>query len=281
MALAGAPEIRRGDHACCVFGTDDEQAQLVSRFARDAFARGDRLFYLADMADEDTVVGFVDDAGLDGRALLYAGALQILPSQALNLEDGFDRDRQMAIWDQRVAQARADGFGGLAVAAEMTWSLSWGVDSDVLIEYEAAAGAAFDSNEMSALCQYDSRFFADDVAQHVCRVHPYAVTVHAGGWSADYSRMHVDGGPGAAFSVGGEIDLANVAFLETQLTEHLRDGDASVDCSGVTFVDLAGCRLLRRACAGELGEGRLTLRNVPAVLSRVIDICDLADGGAE
>ena len=95
----------------------------------------------------------------------------------------------------------------------------------------------------------------------------------------DYSRLRVERSVATgSFAVGGEIDLANVDFLEAQLWEQLRAGDVEVDCSELTFVDVSGCRLLRQACDGGMGNGRLTIRNPPPILARVMHLCDLADG---
>jgi anti-anti-sigma factor len=279
VAGAGAPEIRPGDHACCVFGSDEEHAQLVGGFARNALARGDRVFYMADRSDESAVVSYLDEAGLDGRALVYAGAVQVAHSGQMGLEDGFDGERQLAVWDELVARARAGGYKGLAVAAEMTWALSSKIDLDDVIAYEASSAQSFASGELSALCQYDRRFFASETLEHAHHAHPLAMAVHHGGYCVDYSRLRVDRSVGAAsFALGGEIDLANVDFLEAQLWEQLRGGDVEVDCSELTFVDVAGCRLLRQACDGRMGNGRLTIRNAPPILARVMHLCDLADG---
>jgi anti-anti-sigma regulatory factor len=275
---AGAPEVRPGDHACCVFGSDDEQSHLVGGFARRALARGDRVFYLADRSDESAVVSYLDEVGLDGRALVYAGAVQIAHSGQMGLEDGFDGERQLAVWDELVGRARTDGYKGLAIAGEMTWALSWKIGLDDVIAYEAASAPSFASGELSALCQYDRRFFASDTLEHAHHAHPFAVAVHHGGYSVDYSRLRIDRSVAGSFAVGGEIDLANIDFLEAQLWEQLRAGDVEMDCSELTFVDVAGCRLLRQACDGAIGNGRLTIRNPPPVLARVMHLCDLADG---
>src|SRR3954454_5872756 len=98
MSLAGAPEISGGEHACCVFSSDDAQADLIAKYARDAVARGDRIFYLADRGDEADVVDLITNAGLDGRALLDSGALEVVHSSQMGAGDGFSQKRQVASW---------------------------------------------------------------------------------------------------------------------------------------------------------------------------------------
>jgi anti-anti-sigma regulatory factor len=74
--------------------------------------------------------------------------------------------------------------------------------------------------------------------------------------------------------------LASIDFLETQLRDRLAVGDAVADCSEVTFVDVAGCRLLRNANLGTFGPGRLFLENTSPAVSRVMNLCNWADVAA-
>jgi anti-anti-sigma factor len=275
MALAGPPEVSPGDHACCVFESDDDQANLLARFARDAVARRDRIFYLADRSDESRVADLLTDAGLDAPAMLDSGALQVLHSADMGLEDGFDRDRQMGVWRQLTGAARNDGYRGLAVAAEMSWALTWGVESDALISYEATADPVFTSGELSAVCQYDGRLFDEEMLERVGHAHHYAMSLGEDDYAIDYHRLLIYAGK--QLELAGEIDLANVHFLEEILDQLLADGDAEIDCSGLRFIDARGCRLLRDA---HKREHKLTLRNAPESVTRVMRVFDSleADG---
>lgn len=273
MELAVAP----GDHACGVFASDDDQAALVGRFARDAFARGDRLFYLADRSEEASVVAFLENAGFEGRKRLGSGELQVLHSSQMALEDGFERDRQMAVWDQLVAQARNDGYRGLSVAAEMSWALSWKVAPEAVIDYEATAGEVFASGHMAALCQYDTRLFEGPLIERAGHAHPYTLAVRGDEYKVRYRRLYLHRSADG-IELGGEIDLSNVAYLEAELMPLLGGGDIVVDCSELRFVDVAGCRLLHRASGDEPGRGRVELRNTSPLLKRVLGLLSWVDG---
>ena len=275
MSPPGTPEVSPGDHACCTFAGDDDQAALVGRFARDASERRDRIFYLVDRGDEASVADYMTDAGLDGRAMLDSGALQVLHSSQLDLAEGFDRTRMLGVWRQLIVAAREDGYRGLAVLAEMSWALSRGVDADTLIDYEETAGSVFASGEMSAVCQYDRRLFDDDTLARAGHAHPVAMKLGGAGCTVDHHRLLVH--LGRVLELGGEIDLANVRFLRQVLAERLADGDAVADCTMLTFIDAGGCRVLRAARGGELGDGRLTLRNTPEGVQRVMQVFDGID----
>jgi anti-anti-sigma factor len=270
MALAGTPAVSPGDHACCVFESDDDQAKLIAAFARDAVARHDRIFYLADRADEDKVADFLSDAGLDARRMLDSGALHVVHSADMGLEDGFDRDRQLGVWSQLTGMARNDGYRGLAVAAEMSWALTWQVESDDVIQYEATANPVFVSGELSAICQYDARLFDEEMLERVGHAHRYTMSFGEDEYAIDYNRLLLYAGK--HLEVAGEIDLANVHFLEELLGQLLAEHDAELDCSGLRFVDAGGCRVLRAAANRQLGHGALTLRNTPPALERVMQV---------
>src|SRR5947209_5647385 len=245
MGPVAAPALRRGDHACCVFHSDDEQTRLVASFARDAIARGDRLFYLADRSSDDQVLTLLEAAGLDGRAELESGTVEVMHSSEMDLGEGFDVARAVTGWDGLIARARTDGFGGLAVAAEMTWAQSWSVDPDLLVEYERRAAVAFEGCDFVALCQYDARWVDKGLLPSATHAHPCAIQAHAGRIATDYQRLRIEWPDGPAIvTIGGDVDLANVDFLADQLTKLLSEGDLVADCSGLRFIDVAGCRLL-------------------------------------
>jgi anti-anti-sigma regulatory factor len=275
MGPAGTPRVSPGDHACCAFSTDDEQAQLVGRFARDARVRRDRLFYLADTSDESRVVDYLADAGLDARAMLDSGALQVMHSSQMPLDGGFDRNRQLSVWRQLTGRARGDGYRGLAVLAEMSWALSREVDLTTLIEYEQSAEPVFISRELSAICQYDRRLFDPETQERARDAHHFSMRLGKAGCTVEHNRLLVH--LGRVLEIGGEVDLSNLHFLEQLLDERLADGDAVADCTMLTFIDAGGCRLLREARNGEHGHGRLMLRNTPELLERLMTVFDSVD----
>lgn len=279
MGPAATAAIRRGDHACCVYSTDGDQAQLVGGFAHGARARGDRIVYLADQSSDAEVVNLLDRAGLDGRAELDSGSLQILRSAEMELDGGFDAERQLGLWNQLIFAARDAGYGGVAVSAEMTWAHAWGVDSDALVHYESTASPLFAGGAISALCQYDTRRFDPATVARLAHVHPCSIRSHNSESAVDYLRLHVtQSGSTRVISIGGDIDVANVGFLRSQLAALLSEGHAVADCAGVRFIDVAGCRLLREASLGGLAAGCLAISNAPPALSRVMRLCDWADG---
>ena len=75
--------------------------------------------------------------------------------------------------------------------------------------------------------------------------------------------------------VRGEIDLQTAPQLASCLSS-IR-GDASVDCSGLDFIDSTGLRVFMQAqkAFDERGD-RLAVRNVPTHIRRIFDIAGVS-----
>ena len=76
----------------------------------------------------------------------------------------------------------------------------------------------------------------------------------------------------------GEIDRATASAFDVVLRDAIDDsGDAvvNVDCSGVTFMDSAGYRVLVGATAYAVRRGRtLAIRNLSSSCAMLIRLCD-------
>jgi anti-anti-sigma factor len=93
----------------------------------------------------------------------------------------------------------------------------------------------------------------------------------------------VAAGGGGRLRLVGELDLAGVPALRALLAG--MGGDIEVDCSGLTFIDCSGLRVLVEAqLAREAGGGRLCLIGSSRCLTRLLDLAgldgffDLRDG---
>jgi anti-anti-sigma factor len=79
------------------------------------------------------------------------------------------------------------------------------------------------------------------------------------------------------FLLKGEVDAASVLAIERALFTYLEDsdGEALIDCSGLTFVDSTGLTMLVRVkrAAGR----RLVLADVPPFVYRLLETTGLGD----
>jgi anti-sigma B factor antagonist len=85
-----------------------------------------------------------------------------------------------------------------------------------------------------------------------------------------------DGSDPLVVSIGGEVDMSNVAAVESALRGVLVDPPDLVvfDLSGLSFIDSSGIAVLLRV-AEKLG--RLELRNPSSTVQRIIQATGLSD----
>ena len=172
-----------GDHACCSFGSDDEQRVLVGRLGSDAIARGHRLIYLADRSEESSIRSYLDDAGVDTDAGLTSGQIEIRPFGATDMGAGaFDPERQIAALGAEKDRARADGFSALSLIGEMSWAVSRPGDAARIALYERAVNRIFSDAAVTGVCQYDTRLFPDDLLSRLVDAHDFKIAIGPG-WS--------------------------------------------------------------------------------------------------
>jgi anti-anti-sigma factor len=75
--------------------------------------------------------------------------------------------------------------------------------------------------------------------------------------------------------LSGEVDLNSHDRLAAVLDEAARPGRGVVlDCGKLTFIDVAGIRVVLRA-ARMIGDGQLRLTSVHSAVAMIIDLLDL------
>ncbi|MFP4672886.1 MAG: MEDS domain-containing protein, partial [Desulfohalobiaceae bacterium] len=170
--LALAP----GDHLCCMYMTEAEHQEVLVPFIRDGLQQGHRVIYIVDARTAETVIGYLQQAGLDPEQAQKADRLRISSSQETYLRNGsFDPDSMLELLYKEVQQAADDGYQALRVTGEMSWALRGLPGSDRLMEYEAKLNQFFPVHKAIGLCQYDMRRFEPEVLLDVLATHPIAV----------------------------------------------------------------------------------------------------------
>ena len=82
---------------------------------------------------------------------------------------------------------------------------------------------------------------------------------------------------GDAITVSGAVDAANATAIGRRMRALLTPGDVVADCRAVTFIDVAGCRMLAELGLAALAVGAVVcLRCSPAV-TRALDVCGIRD----
>ena len=260
------PEPGTTDHVCWVYDDPGDLESAAGRFLAGGLARGERLLIVGDgmigaLHQETLPFGGTD-------ALVDTGALEVLDlTTAYESAGKFTPEQQLAFYEAATRKARADGFTGLRVAAEVSALAADPGTRPSLVRWEhladhfMAQGSGF-----SAMCAYRGDL-GQAALDEVAAVHPV---------------LH--GPPGIpAFQVfsdedrvvlTGSVDVFSADRLHRVLADSpgvLRGG--VLDLGRLDFVDVAGCRVLARWAAGL--DGPLRVAGSSRLVQRMWRLLDL------
>jgi PAS domain S-box-containing protein len=168
--------LKHGDHICSIYEKPGEQLGVIVPFIIDGLARGERCIYIVDDSTLDDVVQALRAAGVDVAHERQRGALWLLTPVDTYLRAGEFVPQAMLDWiRQAETDALADGFSGLRLTAEPTWSFGSELGCDRLIEYEALLNQLPANSKSVILCQYHQSRFGMPCIHDVLRTHPVAI----------------------------------------------------------------------------------------------------------
>lgn len=172
--------LNQGDHICLIYENPAELLAVVVPFIIGGLDRGERCLYIADHRiideDEDEVVQALKAAGVDIAQARQRGALRLLSSQDTYLRAGeFVPQSMIDLIRQAETEALTDGFSGLRLTGELTWSLGPEPGCDRLIDYEALINHLPRFSKSVILCQYHYSRFGVPCIHDVLRTHPVAI----------------------------------------------------------------------------------------------------------
>lgn len=160
------------DHFGFLYGSREEQLEVVVPFLRRGLDRGERVVYAVADRTPVEISAALRAAGVDVEEARESGALTFRDAAEIYLHDGeFDPERAV----DRV-QALADGaseeYERLRVAAEMTGSLLERIDPENVLAYEAEIDRLFEGVDLIGLCQYDRSSIPRPFLEAVLESHP-------------------------------------------------------------------------------------------------------------
>ena len=233
------PAALDADHVCWADDGERPLSAVAERFLIGGLARGERLLCVGD----DVVHGLRAKPGPLAAVddLIARGVLEVLPTAAAYTGgSGFSADEQFAYYDVATARALADGYRGLRVVADVTPVAADPAARAELARWEHLADDFVASGSgMSALCIYRSDVLEPDVLAAMAAVHPL---VHAPEDVVPFRVFFDDGG----LVLAGCVDAFGADRLHAVLTSSPGSWGpvATLDLSGLEFVDAAGCRTL-------------------------------------
>lgn len=268
--LSELPEACPADHVCWVHHEHDPGFDAaVRQFLAGGAARGERLLVIGARAIA-ALDG--DPAQLDAARLRADGALEVLGvDDAYAASEEFTVARQRAWYEAATHRARADGFTGLRVVAEMSALAADPRHADELARWEHVADEFMATDGgMSAMCTYRSDLppaplGAVAAAHPVVRANPRSVP-----FRVFFERDRV--------VLAGEVDAFDADRLAALLAATPAGARAVLDVGGLGFVGAAGLRVIARWAVELGGRGSsLELRGASSLLRRMWGLLALDD----
>jgi hypothetical protein len=239
------------DHIGWVFSGPAEFSDLASGFLAEGAARGELLMFVADEPGGHPLTGL--------GSFTKPGALRVARTADVYGASGVvDAGRQRATFAEALAEALAEGYTGIRVAADNTSLVSSPEQFEAWLRWENAADRFMSENPVTGLCAFDRDLVDVDRLRHVTMLHPLS----SAGCPIPQYRLFADG---QALYVEGDIDSSAVDELDRALRS-LPPGTGVV-------IDLATATLLsRRVLAGLAGLAAtgvdVTICGAPALIAR-------------
>ncbi|MGI5164672.1 MEDS domain-containing protein [Spirillospora sp. CA-253888] len=266
-----------GDHLCLTYDNPDERLAVLRAYVRDGLAADHKVVYLSDQDPPERVLEWLDpgapheDLGL--AAALEEGRFAVRTAEEAYMATGrFDPDEIIALFATDIELALVQGYKGVRVTGEETFSLRGWPGTERFAEFERKIDEVFRTSRVNAMaiCQYDRRWFDPDQlarleSHHVDRVR--ADDLYDDG---DLRLRPLFGPPGLALD--GALTAAAHAPLADALARLPRTGGLiCLDLARLADSDDRGLELL--AGAGTAGGGRhrqVLLRGLdPALAARL------------
>jgi signal transduction histidine kinase len=165
-----------GSHICFPYVSADDHESTVAAFLREGLRRGERCMCVAPPETNQAIAARLNAHGIPVARAHEEGAL-LFPDAAEQYRPGiaFDPAHHAADLAGHIEKARADGFNGFRGVGASPANLHDLVETDVLLQYEAAVSDVLNERRGLGLCTYDRRRTEADLLVALLRAHPLAL----------------------------------------------------------------------------------------------------------
>lgn len=272
-------EMRFGDHLCLSYDNAEERRAILTAYVRDGLRSNHKVVYLSDQDPPEKVVAWLgggqDGQDLDLPAAMAAGDFVVRTAEEAYMATGrFDPDEIIAWFATEIELALVQGYAGVRVTGEETFSLRGWPGTERFAEFERKIDETFRTSQVNAMaiCQYDRRWFD---GPRLGRLESYHMGRVRANDYFDNGTLRISPTftpPGLALS--GAIDESTYRGLDDALlAAGARTGHLCLDLSGLTFCDMAGLRALIGAGQSATGMDRqVILRDMPEYMALMMRI---------
>jgi len=253
-------------HGCLGYADEDALVEHGLRFLVESAKRGQRL----------VIVGML---GSWSERLQWAlrGRVELREDQLVVAQTGevyapgrpIDPQAQLAVYDEMVEQALADGYTGLGVVAEMTALITPEL-VDAHVAWEATADRYMTEHPLEALCCFPASAASDDVAADIAGAHADADPERP--WLPRVFALREGVG------VAGELDAFDAPRVRRMLDRFApQDDELVIDLDGVSFIDHAAVLSLAAFANDRRAAGAtVTVEHPPRLMPVIERICGVS-----
>ncbi|HET6398100.1 MAG TPA: MEDS domain-containing protein [Candidatus Thermoplasmatota archaeon] len=165
--------LRDGDHACILYGSEEEHEAVVGAFLAEGLRGRQRVLNLLHAHTPQQMRDLLARQGVDAAACEATGQLTLAAALEAYAPDGhFDPQSMVDLLLAAVARARQDGWEGMRGSGEMCWVTEGIPGSGRAMEYEALLNKVVPGTPLRAICQYDTRLVPAQTLLEVLTTHP-------------------------------------------------------------------------------------------------------------
>lgn len=244
--------IKPHDHIGWIFSGPGEFAALAEPFLAEGASRNERLMYVAEDPDI-TLFGKWTEA-------LHPGTLTAASVTEVYGDSGIvDAPKQRATFAQVLAEALAEGYSGIRVAADNTPLVLHQERIEAWLRWEIVADHFMSENQVTGLCAFDSTRVEVNALRHLATVHP---VWPAEGPGSQYRLFSHD----SALWLEGEVNSFAVGQARLALQQLPPKTDVVVDLTNTEIVTKDALSALRQLC--ETGVA-VTVRGATEIVQRL------------
>ncbi len=169
--------LRQGDHLCLFYEKDPaEQMPALIPFIQEGLARNEQFIYIADDHTVEELGAHLLESGIDVPLEIERGRLKLWTRKEWRQPGELSSETKLAQVRQLIDGALRDGFAGIRLAVEMTWTLGPEIDSKKLEHWEATINTIFVPGFPGRIiCQYNRSRLAPDALLAGLHTHPLAI----------------------------------------------------------------------------------------------------------
>lgn len=163
-------------HVAGFFRSREEEYRVLRDFFAGGVASGEKSVHICDPALCGDHRGRLAALGVPVEDCERLGQLELFTWEDAYLKGGrFDPESMLALVDELVTTAVAQGFPRVRLLGHMEWVLDEKPGVDRLLEYEAKVTDVLCALRQPAICVFDLNRFSDAAVDDILQTHPYAI----------------------------------------------------------------------------------------------------------